>query len=211
MEAFQSQALAADTGEAETDGADGSDQRGLGRAEIAFESQLEIPRGRFKCTVHDLSLQGARVATGESGTVGQSLWLKIDRLRVFGSVHCAKPGSIGVRFDQKLPKAFVLSLLGESGNREAYREAETLLAARDWVVGAVPLNTGSVSAADMLSARHAKPGAESYLKDGLWWYMLNRQRHMRSEHRHFRRNAIALLVAAAVLGSSIGLASSLLL
>lgn len=197
------------TMEPELNAATGADQRGLGRAEVAFESVLEIPRGRFKCTVHDLSLNGARVTTDQTVPQGQSLWLKIDKLRVFGSVQWTKPGSIGVRFDQKLPKAFVLSLLGESVNREAYREAETLLAARDWVMGAAPRNTGSVSAADMLSARHAKPDAQSYLKDGLWWYMLNRQRTIRSENRHFRRNAVALLVAAALVGSSIGLASSI--
>ena len=69
--------------------ADSADQRGLGRAEVAIESVLEIPRGRSKCTIHDLSLDGARIATDEAVPVGQSLWLKIEKLRVFGSVQWA--------------------------------------------------------------------------------------------------------------------------
>ena len=190
--------------------ADSADQRGLGRAEVAIESVLEIPRGRSKCTIHDLSLDGARIATDEAVPVGQSLWLKIEKLRVFGSVQWAKPGSIGVQFDQKLPKAFVLSLMGESVSREAYQEAQAMLAARDWVMGAAPRETGSLSAADMLSARNAKASASSYLEGSLWWYLLNRHRNLRSDKRIYRRNVLALFALAACAGALIGLGSSLL-
>lgn len=189
---------------------DGACQRGLGRAQVALDSVIEIPRGRFKCQVFDLSLEGARVSFEEPVKPGQNLWLKLGSLRVFGTIQWAKGGMIGVRFDEKLPKAFVLYLLGESVSREAYREAEILLAARDWVVGAVPMKTGSMSAADMLSARSKKSEASGYLQDGIWWYLLNQQRQLRSERKVDRKNAAFILAGAAVLGSALGVASPLI-
>jgi PilZ domain len=109
--------------------------RGYGRADVTLQTHLETPHGRVRCRVVDLSIGGARVETDQIIEVGESLWLSLHKARVFGTVQWVRGTEIGVQFEQKLPKALVLSLKGESVDPKALEAVEAMLVAQDWVVG----------------------------------------------------------------------------
>lgn len=184
-------------------------QRSLGRAEVAIDATLEVTRGRFACTISDLSLDGARIATNRPIEPGQDLWLTIEKLKIFCTVQWQRPGAIGVCFEQKLPKAFVLGLLGEVVDREAFKEAQTMLAARDWVMGDQAPRPRNLSLADLLSVRNSKDDKSGYLTGGLQWMFQSGQSEGRSSPSGRRKTAY-LFMWSGLVGSVIGLGSSLL-
>jgi hypothetical protein len=183
-------------------------QRNLGRAEVAVDAVLQDPRGRFACTISDLSLSGARIETTRSIEPGQDLWLTIEKLRVFCTVQWQRSGAIGVCFEQKLPKVFVLGLLGETVDRDALKEAEAMLAARDWVMGGQAPRPRNLSLADLLGARHSRDDTSGYLGGGLQWIFRSGKPEGRSRHSG-RKKVAYLFMYSGLIGSFLGLSSSL--
>ncbi len=182
-------------------------QRSFGRAEVSIAATLEITRGRFRCTLFDLSIEGAGIETDQKIEPGQSVWLKLHKLKIFCTVQWHRPGSIGVQFEQKLPKAFVLKMLGQDVDAEAYEDAEAMLAARDWVMGSKTVQPRTLTASDILEARNQKSDASSYVQGGLQWLILNRNGDEEAR-RVMKKRVFTLFTSSAVLGSLLGLGSA---
>ena len=102
---------------------------------MSFPSSILLSEGKYPCKLEDLSLGGARVSTDYKLERGRSLWLKLDKLEVFGTVTWAKDGEYGIEFEERLPKVVVMQMQGFSVDMEEYEAAQGRLAARDWVVG----------------------------------------------------------------------------
>ncbi len=176
---------------------------------MAIDATIQDTRGRFACVISDVSLDGARIETSRAIEPGQDVWLTIEKLKIFCTVQWHRPGAIGVCFEQKLPKAFVLGLLGEAVDREALKEAEAMLAARDWVVGNQGPRPRNLSLADLLSVRNSKDGKSGYLMGGLQWMFQTGQNDGKSQPSGRRKTAY-LFIWSGMVGSMIGVGSSLL-
>ena len=112
-----------------------SDKRRFGRADISLKAKLDTPSGRKRCEVTDLSLQGARIKTDKALKNGETLWLELGKLRIFASVQWCRAQIVGLGFEERLPKAFLMHLVGEKVDPRELKAAETRLAAQKWVVG----------------------------------------------------------------------------
>lgn len=123
-----------------------------GRADTTLRASLDSLLGRAPCWVRDLSLGGARVETEQRLAPEQSVWLSIEKLRIFGTVKWVRGNLAGVQFEEKLPKPVVLKLRGEVVDPEALAEMEAMLAAQNWVVGTSVDLPKSVRLAVMLGA-----------------------------------------------------------
>ena len=170
--------------------------RGYGRAEVTLQTSLETPHGRVRCLVVDLSIGGARVVTDQPIEAGESLWLSLHKAKVFGSVQWIRGTEIGVQFEEKLPKALVLSLKGESVDPKALEDAEAMLVAQDWVVGTPFHRPRSQRIADVLGAQSngaAGPHPSS----------------IAVQAKGIDRRALLLIFCAAVIGALIGIAQLL--
>lgn len=85
---------------------------------------------------------------------GRTLWLKLDKLEVFGVVSWARGGEYGIEFEERLPKVVVMQMQGFSVDLDEYEAAQGRLAARDWVVGdARPTKTRLMRLLDVVSPK----------------------------------------------------------
>ena len=125
-------------------------QRSHGRATMMVPVKLETPLGAVSGTMLDLSLGGARVETRHAIPRGEALWLVLGKVKVFATVQWARGGRIGVKFDEKLPKALVLSLRGEVVDPKALEDAEARLTAQKWQGGRPATRAKEVRIADVL-------------------------------------------------------------
>lgn len=185
-------------------------KRSYGRAEMSMRTTLDVPSGRVNGIVQDLSLGGARVEVEQPIEVGSSLWLALHKLKVFGIVRWARGNVIGVQFDVKLPKAFILSLRGERVDPEELRAVETILAARNWVVGSPINRSKSLRLADVLGARSEHPygGAHASVSERR---PLSRGRHQQIEAAGLNKRAFAFVICSALIGGLLGIGSVLLM
>lgn len=185
-------------------------QRSFGRAELALRTAVATTSGTVRCLVVDLSLGGAKIQPEYPIEADSDVWLTLGNLKVFGTVRWANGDVVGIQFDEKLPKAFILHLQGDSVDPDELEAAEALLAARDWVVGKSSDCTKSERLAKVLgrasdaSATGAigSPSAEAQLRTRLG------PSRQRSTKRLVGR-APVLVALSALLGGLIGMASLL--
>ncbi len=110
-------------------------RRRYGRALLSISSSIILPDESFPCRLEDLSLDGARVSIDQQLAPGDTLWLKLDRLKAFGTVRWVAGGECGIEFKEHLPKAMILKIQGHSVKAEDYEAMEAKLAAGKWLVG----------------------------------------------------------------------------
>jgi hypothetical protein len=127
--------------------------RTYGRAEVALRGYVESPLGRIPCWVRDLSFGGARLETEHKFAQDQSIWLSLTKLRIFGTVKWVRGNLVGMQFEEKLPKSVLLNLRGEAIDPEVLAEMETMLAARNWVIGTPIDRAMNGRLAEVLGAR----------------------------------------------------------
>jgi hypothetical protein len=86
-----------------------TDQRGSVRISLKADGRLSEPyAGQHDVELLDISESGARIATYRRFQVGQAIYLTFGKLRaVKCEVRWAKPGEIGVQFEQKLHVAIL--------------------------------------------------------------------------------------------------------
>ena len=65
-----------------TSDAEAGQRRLYGRAELRADTMLVSSEGRYRCTILDLSLEGARIETDHELAVGDALWLKVSKLNL---------------------------------------------------------------------------------------------------------------------------------
>ncbi|MGY6552877.1 MAG: PilZ domain-containing protein [Erythrobacter sp.] len=168
--------------------------RTYGRMDVALRGYLESPFGRTLCSIRDLSLGGARIETEQTLVTGQSIWLCLMKLKIFGTVKWVQGNLVGIQFEEKLPKSVVLNLRGEVVDSEALAETEAMLAAQNWVIG-TPINRPkSIRMADVLGEQ--APESSLSKKAPI--------------DRGSNRRAAAVIAFSAAIGLLIGLGSMLI-
>ncbi|GEM_PF-2846144 len=193
-------------------------RRDYRRALLSLPSAIMLPNGEFPCSLEDLSLGGARIRAEREMISGDALWLKLDKLRVFGIVRWVKEDEYGVEFEEKLPKTLVMQMQGHAVDPEEYEAVQAMLMARNWVIGDGPAaRTRSMRLRDVIgpqkqfSIPEPEPAAvedgdatgdgdEAVLIRGL-----RRQSHEEEGGRRWR--SILLLALAAIVGATIGIGS----
>lgn len=181
--------------------------RSYGRAIVALQSSFETPHGNVPCSVLDLSLGGARVATDQTVEAGASIWLSLHKLKVFGTVSWARDNLIGIQFEENLPKAIVLSLRGESVDPEELERVEAMMAAQKWVIGTPTDRPRSMRLADVLGSRNAGPVAS--IQSGVFEAQPSVRGEGFADRRGIDRRALLVMVFAAMTGVLIGIGSVL--
>jgi hypothetical protein len=181
--------------------------RAYGRADVELRGYLETPHGRKPCWVRDLSLGGACVEIEQILAADQSIWLSLQKLKIFGAVKWVRGNLAGIQFEEKLPKTVVLNLRGKVVDPEALSEVEATLAAKNWVIGTPTARPRSVRIADVLGARAVRPdqplasGAQA--PEGV--------RPGRAPNgRSSNRRTAAIIALAAAIGLLLGLGSILI-
>lgn len=170
---------------------------------MALQTNLETPLGRARCTVIDLSLGGAQLETAEPVDLGESLWLWLGKAKVFGTVQWARGNMIGVQFEEKLPKALVLSLRGDHVDPKALEEVEAMLVAQSWVIGTPAARPKSTRIAQVLGG----PGQA----DGARPAQLTRDsRQADPAGTGIDRRVLLIFLFAAAIGAAAGIASFML-
>jgi hypothetical protein len=184
--------------------------RSYGRADVELQTSIETPLGRFRCLVLDLSLGGARILADQTVEPGEALWLSLHKVKVFGTVQWARGNEIGVKFEEKLPKAIVLSLRGDSVDPKALEAVEAMLDAQDWVVGSPTTRPKSMRIAEVLGSRNEHSGGSK--RPGVARALPTDSKSRDGIHAGtgIDRRALLLILFAAVTGSLIGIASVLL-
>lgn len=175
-----------------------------------LHTSLETVHGRVRCSVLDLSLGGAQLQTDQAIDPGEALWLSLYKVRVFGTVQWTRGQMIGVQFEEKLPKALVLSLRGDDVDPKALEEVEAMLVAQDWAVGSPVARPKSLRIADVLGAPNqgsAGPGRSGVVAAP--GTVSDSRRATRLEHGLIRQ-ALLLIIFSAVAGGLIGIASALM-
>lgn len=164
-------------------------------------ASLEMPIGPISCTICDVSLGGAKIDIDHPVPVGESLWLSLGKVRVFATVQWVRGKQIGVKFEEKLPKALVLSLRGETVDPKALEDAEAALAAKKWEGGGVGTRPKDARIADVLGTWN--PGSIASSQSG------------RAGRRRPGKDApgagLSLLLYAGLLGALAGVGSYFLL
>lgn len=128
-------------------------RRALGRAVVGVRSRLATSAEAIEVEIADLSLCGARIEAARALSVAQCVWLDLGRRKVFGEIKWTRGTTFGVEFEEKLPKALVLSLCGGVVDAQELAEVETVGAARDWVVGTGVERSKSVRLYEVLGGR----------------------------------------------------------
>lgn len=178
--------------------------RTYGRADVLLRGHIETPHGRKPCWVRDLSLGGARIETEQILASDQSIWLSLQKLKIFGAVKWVRGNLAGIQFDEKLPKTVVLNLRGEVVDAEALCELEAMLAAKNWVIGSPADRPRSVRMMDVIGARERRP--DQQLASGA-----HAPESLRPERdpngRSSSRRAAATIALSAAIGLLLGLGS----
>jgi len=102
---------------------------------LAFPCKLELPEGRFKCVLEDLSLSGARINCDHKIEPKRQAWLIFDRYKVFGTITWCHGHEYGIEFEAHIPKYIILEMQEYALDLEAYDRQHGMVAAKDYVVG----------------------------------------------------------------------------
>lgn len=176
-------------------------QRRFGRTPLAVRTFLTTPTGRVPCVVLDLSLGGAKVEAAEAIGVGASICLTLQKVTVFGEVKWSRGISCGIQFQEKLPKALVLSVRGEFINPDQLEDIEAMLAAQNWVVGSPVGRTNTARLAELIGSRPSNSSAPT--PPG------RPSRHVATSDSGADRRSLLIVVSAAFVGTLFGLGSVL--
>ena len=164
-------------------------------------ASLEMPMGSISCTICDVSLGGAKIEIDHAVPVGESLWLALGKVRVFATVQWVRGKQIGVKFEEKLPKALVLSLRGETVDPKALEDAEARLVAQKWEGGRPAAHAKEVRIADVLGTWN--PGSIASSQSG--------RAGRRRSGKDASGTGLSLLVYAGLLGALVGVGSYFLM
>lgn len=189
------------------DPANATCQRTLGRAALTLRSRLVTSSGNVICTVIDLSLGGARIEIERHLEIGETVWLTLGRVKVFGEIRWFNGRTAGIHFEKKLPKAVVLNLRGEAVNQQELAEIEAKMAARDWAEGTPPTRTKRDRLDEIIGL--TKYGTELPHSSNPTTGRQGAAGRMRSESLH-NRLAIQVITCSAVAGAIAGIISVLL-
>ncbi len=111
-------------------------RRANARVRLHIPARLILLTGVQHCILEDLSVSGAALIPQESlPVVGTSAILQCEGIEAFGNIQWSRYGRCGVRFDEPLSLANVISLRHvadgyEDNERERFRDS-----ARAWVQG----------------------------------------------------------------------------
>jgi hypothetical protein len=177
----------------------GACQRSFGRAPLSVRTFLTAPTGRIPCMVLDLSLGGARVEAAEAIGVGASVWLTLQKVTVFGEVKWSRGISCGIQFQEKLPKALVLSMRGELIDPEQLKDIEAKLAAQNWVVGNPVDRPKTARIAEVIGSRPSSSNPPGPSK--------RPARHTARGNSGADRRSLLIVISAALMGTLLGLGS----
>jgi hypothetical protein len=108
------------------------DERRLGRLAFDMYARLMLIDGTERCVLLDVSLRGAKVASSMHARPGEAAVLRIADRETFGEVVWADGRLLGIRFDDPLPKDFLLKAKALMVRHEA---KSTYQAALEWVAG----------------------------------------------------------------------------
>lgn len=164
-------------------------------------ASLEMPMGPISCTICDISLGGAKIKVDHPVPVGESLWLALGKVRVFATVQWVRGKQIGVKFEEKLPKALVLSLRGEAVDPKALEDAEAKLIAQKWEGGRAARSSKDERIADVLGTWN--PGSIASSQTG--------RAGRRRSGKEASGAGLSLLLYAGLLGALVGVGSYFLL
>ncbi len=164
-------------------------------------ASFETPVGPISCTICDLSLGGAKIEADHPVPVGESLWIALGRVRVFATVQWVRGKQIGVKFEEKLPKALVLSLRGEAVDPKALEDAEAKLIAQKWEGGRAASSSKDVRIADVLGTWN--PGSIASSQSG--------RAGRRRSGNEASGAGLSLFLYAGLLGALVGVGSYFLL
>lgn len=184
--------------------------RSYGRASVALRSSLATPHGNVRCLVLDISIGGARVVTDQTIEIGEALWLSLHKVKVFGSVQWVRGKEIGVKFEEKLPKALVLSLRGDNVDPKALEEVEAMLVAQDWVVGTPSVRPKSMRIADVLGAPNKGASGTDRVNVARRPQRALASRKADRTSTGVDRRVLLIFLSAAAIGSMAGIASFML-
>lgn len=120
------------TGSSQHNGSGPFDERLLGRITPALTVGLTLVDGRERCQLIDISLRGAKIASTMRATPGEVAVLRVADREMFGQVIWVDGRLIGLRFDDPLPKDFLLQ--AKTLTRDCERE-DAQQAAQDWAEG----------------------------------------------------------------------------
>lgn len=184
-------------------------RRSYGRAEITVRTRLATTQGKVSGQILDLSLGGARLESDRAIAPGASVWLALQKLDVFATVQWARGKVIGVQFEEKLPKALVLSMRAESLDPEVLEAIEAERQARHWVTG-TPVNCpGTLRPADILGARNRSRAALTRPAGVRIRPFIQGLCRVAKANQRGERRTWLLMPGAAVLGALLGIVSAL--
>ena len=177
---------------------------------MALRTSLATSVGPVGCLVLDLSLGGARIEADKAIESGESIWLALRKARVFGTVQWVRDNVIGVQFEEKLPKALVLSLRGENVDPKQLEEVEAMLAARSWADDSPFNRPKSLRIADVLGTWNKGSIASS--RSGVVGLgpSVSNSREMSNAEKGITKRAMLLILSSPVIGALIGIGSFLL-
>ena len=159
-----------------------------------------MPIGSIACIICDISLGGAKIKADQPVPIGESLWIALGRVKVFATVQWVRGKQIGVKFDEKLPKALVLRLRGEAVDPKALEDAEAKLIAQKWEGGRAARKSKDGRIADVLGTWNPGSIASSQASGS----------GNRRSSRSATRGAVSLLLYAALFGALIGIGTFIL-
>lgn len=115
-------------------------RRACQRLHLCVPARLISVVDTRSCLLVDVSLCGARIALQRPLAVHASGYLRVGPVQVFGTAVRFRPseeggGINGVEFDDRLTKSQVLALRAYAENYELSERRESLIQARDWVMG----------------------------------------------------------------------------
>jgi hypothetical protein len=182
-------------------------KRSLGRAVLGIRSSLATTADILDVEIADLSLSGAGVLAPRPLETGQSVWLDLGRIKVFGEVRWCRGMNAGIEFEDRLPKAVVLNLRGDVVDAQELAKAEARMAARNWVVGMGADRSRADRLAEVLGWGGGGTGPRRGMEDGTvgGWFLLRPRRGER-----LPRMILRITFTSVAMGGLAGVLSALL-
>ena len=112
-----------------------TNRRTNARARLEIPARLILLDGQCRCTVDNLSREGARISCDQELEIGSHGILQRDGLEGFFTVQWAKEGHYGLNFDDPIQKPVILALRQIADDYDGHREESLREFGREWVAG----------------------------------------------------------------------------